>query len=86
MPACWIGTVHPTSFVNRVLSIARPVLFHITHLKIMDLDRGLLVTRRLAALALSACELTMTEMVRNGSSLCENSCHAMIPLLNRRGI
>ena len=24
MPACWIGTVHPISFVNRVVSIVAP--------------------------------------------------------------
>jgi hypothetical protein len=27
MPACWIGNVHPTSFVNRVVSIVAPFSF-----------------------------------------------------------
>ncbi len=30
MPACWIGTVHPTSFVNRVVSIVAPFRFGAT--------------------------------------------------------
>ncbi len=25
MPACWIGTIHPTNFVNRVVSIVHSV-------------------------------------------------------------
>jgi len=70
MPACWIGTVHPTSLVNRVGRIARSDLLRTAggpdeHISIIALEADFGCRR---SFSLLPHELMTMGVVRNGST------------------